>query len=225
MTVEAKRKLKMNLTLALGLVILASIVPVTYRATSHAQTSASAPAATLDRKAFGPMDAAKPAVVPATPAKALGKAPGSPQGTRSTLPPAPPTPGAVSGAPAAPGSQPSPAPSLDLNDPSTIVKGLVWAFGSKSWPFMVLVVLGGLLWLERNFKMLFGEKSSRWLNTKWGLALSGALMTAFGGGMAVWRQGWKALVPGLIIGAVVGGVQALVQYGKSPPAPVAPPTP
>lgn len=118
----------------------------------------------------------------------------------------------------APASQVAPAsPSLD--DPMALAQALMQAFGNQSWPLVVMLVLGLLLFVERHFRGVLGQRSSDWLGSPKGIALTSLVTAVVTAGLSAATGGWAALGKGCLVALVVGLLNLGLQWPKaSPPA-------
>lgn len=110
------------------------------------------------------------------------------------------------------------APAVDLNDPASIVRGVVWAWQHKAWPYLVLLLLGGLLFLERHYKGALGAKSSAWLGSRKGILITSLIAGIISGCMTAALSGWKGLGWAALAALGTGLINAAAQYGSGPPA-------
>jgi len=130
----------------------------------------------------------------------------------------------------APASQPESAPApaqistppiVNLNDPASIVRGVVWAWQHRAWPYLVLLLLGGLLFLERHYKGAFGSRSSAWLGSRKGILITSLIAGLVSGCMTAALSGWKGLGWAALAALGTGLLNAAAQKGSNPPTPTA----
>ena len=118
---------------------------------------------------------------------------------------------------------PASAPAIPLDDLSAIVTLLLAAFGTHTWPVVVMGVLMLLLFVERHFSGLFGQRSSEWLGSRLGLAVTSLATVVVTAGLSVASVGWHAVAKTCVAALVAGLVNLAAQWPPtahpSPPLP------
>jgi len=112
--------------------------------------------------------------------------------------------------------QPASAPAVPLDDPSAIVTLLLAAFGNHAWPVVVMAVLMLLLFVERHFSGLFGQRSSEWLGSRTGMAVTSLATVVVTAGLSVASVGWHAVAKTCVAALVAGLANLAAQWPPKP---------
>ena len=119
----------------------------------------------------------------------------------------------------------APAASAPASQPEGLI-GVVSivekAWGAHNWPAIFVAVCMGLLWFERNFKGRTGWAFSRWMGTPLGIILSSLLTSVVSAISSVAFNGWAAIGHAALLAAVMGLVNAAIQYTGPAAGPTTP---